>query len=240
MNGPCCIPCHYEEQPSHSELRCAVNSVLGLVDQVQNDIVCHAVVVLQWMHSMTGIRSSWWDCLSSPSTVWSISKSVFKMTQKLPGNKTLDRRPDEELTYTVQYGCPSRIQINRVTQYPVGSSAVTAHRSLSSSLPTLSLSIMPSMTLGDSLPGWYLQDETTGARAELTLYGATVTAFHPSSNAKNVLFVSPSSKLDGSRPGNDIPLNGEDLRKALDNVIEGRVVQGVQKPSLGCNIKWKS
>ena len=47
-------------------------------------------------------------------------------------------------------------------------------------------------------------------------------------------------QLDGSRPGNDIPLTGEDLRKALDDVLEGREVQGVQKPSLGCNIKWKS
>ena len=47
-------------------------------------------------------------------------------------------------------------------------------------------------------------------------------------------------QLDGSRPGNDIPLTGKDLRKALDDVIEGREVQGAQKPSLGCNIKWKS
>ena len=47
-------------------------------------------------------------------------------------------------------------------------------------------------------------------------------------------------QLDGSRPGNDIPLTGEDLRNALDDIVEGREVQGVQKPSLGCNIKWKS
>ncbi len=46
-------------------------------------------------------------------------------------------------------------------------------------------------------------------------------------------------QLDGSRPGNDIPVTGADLRKALDDVLEGREVQGIQKPSLGCNIKWK-
>ncbi len=46
-------------------------------------------------------------------------------------------------------------------------------------------------------------------------------------------------QLDSSRPGNDIPVTGEDLRKALDAVLENRSVPGEQKPSLGCNIKWK-
>jgi peroxiredoxin len=47
-------------------------------------------------------------------------------------------------------------------------------------------------------------------------------------------------QLDASRPGNDIPVTGEDLRKALDAVLENRTVPWEQKPSLGCNIKWKS
>lgn len=46
-------------------------------------------------------------------------------------------------------------------------------------------------------------------------------------------------QLDGSRPGNDVPLTGIDLRNALDAILDGREVSGVQKPSLGCNIKWK-
>jgi peroxiredoxin len=46
-------------------------------------------------------------------------------------------------------------------------------------------------------------------------------------------------QLDGSRPGNDVPVTGEDLRAALDAVLEGRPVPEDQKPSLGCNIKWK-
>ncbi len=46
-------------------------------------------------------------------------------------------------------------------------------------------------------------------------------------------------QLDSSRPGNEIPVTGEDLRKALDAVLENRSVPGEQKPSLGCNIKWK-
>jgi peroxiredoxin len=46
-------------------------------------------------------------------------------------------------------------------------------------------------------------------------------------------------QMDDSRPGNNIPVTGLDLRAALDAVLEGRPVSGDQKPSIGCNIKWK-
>lgn len=46
-------------------------------------------------------------------------------------------------------------------------------------------------------------------------------------------------QMDDSRPGNDRPVTGEDLRAALDAVLEGLPVRSSQKPSLGCNIKWK-
>ena len=47
-------------------------------------------------------------------------------------------------------------------------------------------------------------------------------------------------QLDDSRPGNGIPITGTDLRLALDAVLEGNRVNPIQKPSIGCNIKWKS
>jgi hypothetical protein len=47
-------------------------------------------------------------------------------------------------------------------------------------------------------------------------------------------------QFDGSRPGNDIPVTGEDLRRALEAVLSNQPVSGDQKPSLGCNIKWKA
>lgn len=47
-------------------------------------------------------------------------------------------------------------------------------------------------------------------------------------------------RLDGSTPGNDVPLTGADLRAALDAVIQGRAVSEDQQPSMGCNIKWKN
>jgi len=46
-------------------------------------------------------------------------------------------------------------------------------------------------------------------------------------------------QMDGSRPGNGVAVTGEDLRKALDAVLEGRPALEGQRPSLGCNIKWK-
>ena len=46
-------------------------------------------------------------------------------------------------------------------------------------------------------------------------------------------------QLDDSRPGNGIPTNGRDLREALDNLLNNRQPVAIQKPSIGCNIKWK-
>ncbi len=46
-------------------------------------------------------------------------------------------------------------------------------------------------------------------------------------------------RLDGSRPGNDIPVSGEDLREALDAALSGEPPLKNQLPSMGCNIKWK-
>ena len=47
-------------------------------------------------------------------------------------------------------------------------------------------------------------------------------------------------QLDSSRPGNTVPVNGSDLRAAADAVLAGRTPSAEQKPSIGCNIKWKA
>ncbi len=92
--------------------------------------------------------------------------------------------------------------------------------------------------------GWhfpYLYDESQEvARA----YDATCTPdfFLFDSELKLVY----RGQLDGSRPqrasggGNDLPVNGEDLRRAMDDVIAGRTPDTDQRGSLGCNIKWKA
>ncbi len=45
-------------------------------------------------------------------------------------------------------------------------------------------------------------------------------------------------QLDDSRPGNGQPLDGSDLRKAMEALLNGAEINQVQKPSIGCNIKW--
>lgn len=80
----------------------------------------------------------------------------------------------------------------------------------------------------------YLYDETQQvARA----YKATCTPdfFLFNSNLKLVY----RGQFDASRPGNETPVTGNDLRAALDAVMAGQGVNLDQHPSLGCNIKWK-
>jgi len=45
-------------------------------------------------------------------------------------------------------------------------------------------------------------------------------------------------QLDGSRPGNAIPLDGRDLRAAIAALLRGQPAAELQQPSIGCNIKW--
>tara|TARA_R110002049_G_scaffold283548_3_gene463631 strand:+ start:1532 stop:2086 length:555 start_codon:yes stop_codon:yes gene_type:complete len=46
-------------------------------------------------------------------------------------------------------------------------------------------------------------------------------------------------QLDDSRPGNGIPLTGIDIRNTLKNILMEKAINANQKPSIGCNIKWK-
>ena len=45
-------------------------------------------------------------------------------------------------------------------------------------------------------------------------------------------------QLDSSRPNSGIPVTGNDLRAAMDAMLNGLPVSGIQYPSMGCNIKW--
>ncbi len=88
------------------------------------------------------------------------------------------------------------------------------------------------LRLGYPFP--YLYDQTQEvARA----YDAACTPDFFVYNAEKKLIY--RGQLDDSRPQNGIPLTGNDLRKAIDSIINERPLQGLQKPSIGCNIKWK-
>lgn len=47
-------------------------------------------------------------------------------------------------------------------------------------------------------------------------------------------------QMDGSRPGNGVPVSGSDIRNALDEIISGNELSPDQVPSIGCNIKWRT
>ncbi len=47
-------------------------------------------------------------------------------------------------------------------------------------------------------------------------------------------------QFDQSRPGNGVPVTGQDLRAAIDQVLAGEPLPTDQRPSVGCNIKWKA
>ncbi len=46
-------------------------------------------------------------------------------------------------------------------------------------------------------------------------------------------------QLDSSRPGNGVPVTGKDIRAVLETMLSNRLYTGDEKPSIGCNIKWK-
>ena len=46
-------------------------------------------------------------------------------------------------------------------------------------------------------------------------------------------------QLDDSRPSNNVQLSGKDIRAALENILADKPVSPHQRPSIGCNIKWK-
>ena len=80
----------------------------------------------------------------------------------------------------------------------------------------------------------YLFDET---QEVAKAYGAACTPdFFLFDRERRLVY---RGQMDGSRPGNGVPVTGADLRKALDAVLAGGPAPEVQRPSLGCNIKWK-
>ncbi len=81
----------------------------------------------------------------------------------------------------------------------------------------------------------YLVDETQQVAKD---YGAACTPdFFVFDGSQQLVY---RGQMDGSRPGNEVPVSGKDLRQALEAVLGGRPVPAEQRPSLGCNIKWKA
>ena len=80
----------------------------------------------------------------------------------------------------------------------------------------------------------YLYDETQGVAKAFS--AACTPDFFLFDGERALVY---RGQLDDSRPGNAIPVTGADLTEAIDAVLEGKPVATEQKPSIGCNIKWK-
>jgi peroxiredoxin len=88
-------------------------------------------------------------------------------------------------------------------------------------------------TFGFAFP--YLYDESQSV-AHAYMAACTPDFFLFDSDRKLVY----RGQFDSSRPNSGIPVTGEDLRAAIDTVLAGKAVPTEQRPSIGCNIKWKA
>ena len=86
--------------------------------------------------------------------------------------------------------------------------------------------------LGFTFP--YCYDESQGVAKAYT--AACTPDFFLFDGARQLVY---RGQFDDSRPDNGRPVTGQDLRAAIDSVLEDRPVDADQKPSLGCNIKWR-
>ena len=109
------------------------------------------------------------------------------------------------------------ISSNDVKNYPADSPANMAHEAKSA---------------GYLFP--YLYDETQ--QVAKNYHAACTPDFFLFDKEQHLVY---RGQLDDSRPGNNLQVTGKDLREALEAVLSGRPVPSAQKPSIGCNIKWK-
>ncbi|MDX1432676.1 MAG: thioredoxin family protein [Gammaproteobacteria bacterium] len=88
-------------------------------------------------------------------------------------------------------------------------------------------------TFGYPFP--YLYDE--GQRVAKAYEAACTPDFFLYDRERKLVY---RGQFDASRPGNDVPVTGNDLRAAADALLAGKAVPADQTPSVGCNIKWKA
>ena len=94
--------------------------------------------------------------------------------------------------------------------------------------------LMKSHAKTNHYPFPYLFDESQDVARS---YDAACTPDFYIFNTENTLVY--RGQLDDSRPNNGIELTGTDMRNAIDALLNNRPIASTQKPSIGCNIKWK-
>ena len=122
-----------------------------------------------------------------------------------------------------------------ITEYQAqGSIVVAINSNDAANYPDDSPEMMAKLAIEADFTFPYLYDETQGvAKAYRT---ACTPDFFLFDSNKTLVY---RGQMDDSRPGNGIPVTGADLTAAIDAVLEGKQISQEQKPSIGCNIKWK-
>lgn len=119
-----------------------------------------------------------------------------------------------------------------VNDYGVGFVAISSNDAVK--YPQDAPELMTEFAFENGFEFPYLYDET---QEVAKAYDAACTPdFYLFDNQNRLVY---RGQIDDSRPGNGIPLSGSDLRSAIDGVVTNRLINPEQKPSIGCNIKWK-
>ena len=108
------------------------------------------------------------------------------------------------------------VSSNDITSHPADSPAKMAEEKIAA---------------GYDFPYLYDADQSVAA----AYHAACTPDFFVFDKARTLVY---RGQLDDSRPGNNLPVTGADLRAAVERTLAGRPPVGVQKPSIGCNIKW--
>jgi len=94
---------------------------------------------------------------------------------------------------------------------------------------------MKKVALAEAYPFPYLYDET---QEVAKAYDAACTPdFYLFDKELKLVY---RGQLDDSRPSNTVPLTGKDIRSALEQLLAHQPISPFQRPSIGCNIKWKN
>lgn len=94
---------------------------------------------------------------------------------------------------------------------------------------------MADVAEAENYPFPYLYDETQDVAK--TYKAACTPDFYVFDDNDELFY---RGQLDDSRPKNGIPVTGRSIREALDDILSNRDYPKIQKPSIGCNIKWKT
>ena len=182
---------------------------------------------------------------ATPSTMMPLGTKApdFRLQDTVTGKwMTLDELKGEKATVVmfICNHCPYVLHINdelvRVANeyIPKGISFIAISSNDVENYPQDSPELMKEMAEKMKYPFPYLYDETQDV-AKAYDAACTPDIFVFDRDLKCVY----RGQFDDSRPKNNVPVTGRDLRTALDAIIAGRKVPEDQRPSIGCNIKWK-